>query len=89
MKPLLRPEQQALLEAWQGARGGGRGGANGVPGRIHVVDAEGNATALQVRLGATDGTNTEVIAGARARGSAPSSAGVPEAQARRPRLRMF
>jgi HlyD family secretion protein len=64
LKPLLRPEQQALFEAWQGARGGGRGGANGVPGRIHVIDAEGNATALQVRLGATDGTNTEVIAGA-------------------------
>ena len=61
LKPLLRPEQQALFEAWQGARGGG---ANGVPGRIHVVDADGNAAALQVRLGATDGANTEVIAGA-------------------------
>ncbi len=64
LKPLLRPEQQALFEAWQGARGSGRGGANGVPGRIHVVDADGNAAALVVRLGATDGTNTEVIAGA-------------------------
>ncbi len=64
LKPLLRPEQQALFEAWQGARGGGRSGANGVPGRIHVVDADGSAMALQVRLGATDGTHTEVITGA-------------------------
>ncbi len=65
LRPLLRPEQQALFETWQATRGGGgRGGANSVPGRIHVVDADGNATALQVRLGATDGTNTEVITGA-------------------------
>lgn len=64
LKPLLRPEQIALYEAWTESRAGGRGGANGVPGRIHVIGADGQPAALAVRLGATDGTNTEIIVGA-------------------------
>jgi HlyD family secretion protein len=64
LKPLLKGEQTALFEAWLAERAGARtAGTNGVPGRIHVVDAEGKAALTTVRLGATDGTNTEIISG--------------------------
>ena len=64
LKPLLRDEQRASLEIWQSERAGQRSTGNtGVPGRLHLVDAEGKPTPISVRLGATDGTNTEVISG--------------------------
>ncbi len=64
LKPLLKGEQAALLDAWIAERASVRAaGANGVPGRIYTVDAEGKATLVTVRLGATDGTNTEIISG--------------------------
>jgi len=70
LRPLLRPDQIALFEAWQEARAGARAGSDGVPGRIYLVDAEGKAVLTPVRLGATDGTNTEVLAGAEEGGKA-------------------
>ncbi len=64
LKPLLKPEQAILFEAWRAERAGVRvAGANGVPGRIYMVDTEGRAGLVAVRLGATDGTNTEIISG--------------------------
>jgi HlyD family secretion protein len=64
LKPQLRGEQITLFEAWLAERAGTRAaGANGVPGRIYTVDAEGKAALTTVRLGATDGTNTEIISG--------------------------
>jgi HlyD family secretion protein len=64
LRPLLRADQIALLEAWQETRGGRGAGGNGVPGRLYILDGEGKAVLTQVRLGATDGTHTELIAGA-------------------------
>jgi HlyD family secretion protein len=64
LKPLLKGEQIALFEEWQASRAGARSATNGVPGRIYVVDAEGKARLAPVRLGATDGTNTEIVGGA-------------------------
>jgi HlyD family secretion protein len=63
LKPLLKGEQLTLFEVWQAQRAGARA-SNGVPGRIYVVDAEGKAQLVPVRLGATDGTNTEIVGGA-------------------------
>jgi HlyD family secretion protein len=59
LKPILTPEQLATLETMRGRQAGGRG----QPARIYVVDAEGKAVAKAIRIGATDGTSTEVIAG--------------------------
>jgi HlyD family secretion protein len=64
LKPILRPEQTLLYEAWLAERTANRSGAGGVPGRIYLIDAEGKPVLAQVRLGATDGTNTEVTSGA-------------------------
>jgi HlyD family secretion protein len=45
-----------------GGPGGGRGGAGGgTQGRVWVVGADGKPRPIAVRLGITDGTNTEVI----------------------------
>jgi HlyD family secretion protein len=48
----------------RGAPGSGRGGGGaGLPGRVFIVGADGKAQAVQIRLGITDGTNTEVVEG--------------------------
>jgi HlyD family secretion protein len=63
LKPILRDDQLPLLEAWSAERAARGGGAAGVPGRVYIVDAEGKPALTQVRLGATDGANTEVLSG--------------------------
>ena len=64
LQPLMKGDQIALFETWRAERAGARAaGANGVPGRIYTVDAEGKAALVTVRLGATDGTNTEILGG--------------------------
>jgi HlyD family secretion protein len=63
LKPLLKGEQVALFETWQAERGARNAGTNGVPGRIYTIDAEGKAVLTTVRLGATDGTSTEILSG--------------------------
>ena len=47
----------------RGAPGSGRGGGSGLPGRVFIVGADGKPEAVQIRLGITDGTNTEVVEG--------------------------
>ena len=47
----------------RGAPGSGRGGGPGLPGRVFIVGADGKPEAVQIRLGITDGTNTEVVEG--------------------------
>jgi HlyD family secretion protein len=64
LQPLMKGEQIALFETWRAERAGARAaGANGVPGRIYLIDAESKSVLTTVRLGATDGTNTEIISG--------------------------
>ncbi len=63
LKPILRAEQLPLLDAWTAERAAQRAGATGVPGRIYVPDADGKPQLVSVRLGATDGTNTEILSG--------------------------
>lgn len=67
---VLTPEQKDKYRAFRdarGPRGGGAGPARqaeaGIPGRVHVLDAQGNPKAVNLRIGATDGTWTEVLSG--------------------------
>ncbi|MBK9080904.1 MAG: efflux RND transporter periplasmic adaptor subunit [Rhizobiales bacterium] len=65
-KPLFEALRQRLAAA-RGPRtgpGGAGGGAAGTAGRVFVVDGEGEAKAVPLRLGATDGTTTEILSGA-------------------------
>ncbi len=64
LKPLLKDEQIMLYDAWRAERGAARtAGANGVPGRVYVIGVDGTAVMTQVRLGASDGTTTEILSG--------------------------
>lgn len=74
LEPVLTTEQRekyrALTEARRQQRqGGGQANtADGVPGRVFVLDERGNPRGVSVRLGATDGAFTEVISGELAAG---------------------
>jgi HlyD family secretion protein len=64
LKAELRPDQRERLDAWRAEREGARSAsANGVPGRVYVVGADGQPAVINLRLGATDGTFTEVLSG--------------------------
>jgi HlyD family secretion protein len=63
LKPILTADQLPLYEAWVAERSSRRAGSAGVPGRIYLLDADGKPVLTQVRLGATDGTNTEIVTG--------------------------
>ena len=47
----------------RGAPGSGRGGGPGLPGRVFILGADGKPEPVQIRLGISDGTNTEVVEG--------------------------
>ncbi|MGL4240964.1 MAG: efflux RND transporter periplasmic adaptor subunit [Beijerinckiaceae bacterium] len=64
LRPILWADQAPLFDAWIAERATQRAGSGGVPGRIYLIDAEGRPALTPVRLGATDGTNTEIVAGA-------------------------
>ncbi|WP_166443550.1 HlyD family secretion protein [Rhabdaerophilum calidifontis] len=68
VEELLTPEQRgayrALAEARrQRASGAMARSAGGVPGRVFVPDEKGNPRAVNVRLGANDGSFTEMLSG--------------------------
>jgi HlyD family secretion protein len=75
LKPLLKGEQIARFEVLQAersaARATGQGAAGqgsgqpaiGVASRLYISDADGKPVLTPIRLGATDGTNTEVLTG--------------------------
>jgi HlyD family secretion protein len=56
----------------------------GTPGRVFVVDQSGRPSAVQLRLGASDGRMTEVVAGRLAAGQAVLTGAQPPARASRP-----
>ncbi|MFN7320953.1 MAG: HlyD family secretion protein [Methylobacterium sp.] len=71
---ILTPEQREKYRAFREARvprgqdAQGRAGAPpvaeaGVPGRVHMLDSQGNPKPVNLRIGATDGTWTEVLSG--------------------------
>lgn len=64
---LLTSEQrQKYRELRQLRQQGGPNARNqqaGVPGRLHVLDDKGNPRAISVRIGATDGTFSEIVSG--------------------------
>ena len=57
---ILTPEQARKFEAISAESQGGRGG-RASSGRIYTLDGDGQPLELNVRLGLTDGTMTEVI----------------------------
>ena len=59
---ILDPQQRKRYEEMADSRGGGGRAATG--GRVWVVDDTGKLTGVDVRLGLTDGTYTEVVVGA-------------------------
>ncbi len=63
IRELLTPAQQAKYdEISPGAAAAGTDGA-GTPGRVYIVDPEGKPKAVNVVLGISDGTATEVLRG--------------------------
>ena len=65
----LTPEQREIYKTLQEARrtrsqaSAADRNANGVPGRVFVLDERGNPRAVSIRLGASDGAYTEVLGG--------------------------
>jgi HlyD family secretion protein len=61
----LDPERQARFVALVSEPRSGRGGAAdpGTPGRVYVLDGGGNPQPVALRLGVTDGSFTEIVAG--------------------------
>jgi HlyD family secretion protein len=66
---ILNPEQKKRYDEmsaeYQSARAAGDGGS----GRVWVIGPDGKPQALQVRLGLTDGTMTEIVSGDIAEGT--------------------
>jgi HlyD family secretion protein len=60
IREILTPEQQVRYDQMQSSGGEGRGG---VPGRVWIAGPDGKPQAVQVTLGITDGTSTEVLRG--------------------------
>jgi HlyD family secretion protein len=59
---MLTPEQRALYEQMSAARAGA--GRSASSGRVWVLDDTGRPTAVDVRIGLTNGTHSEIVGGA-------------------------
>jgi HlyD family secretion protein len=64
---MLTAEQRARYEELTAGRG--RGGATVARGRVWVLDDTGRPTAVDVRVGLSDGTHSEIVGGALQEGS--------------------
>ena len=60
IRAILTPEQQTKYDEMAGASGERRAG---LPGRVWILSSDGKPTAVQVTLGITDGSATEVLRG--------------------------
>ena len=78
----LDPERRAKYQAVMGALRSGRPQLTetGTPGRVYVLDAEGRPEPVSLRLGVTDGSFTEILAGDLRDGSAVIVGGGPRPQ---------
>ena len=62
LTPHLRPDQRAKLTAVREAMVQGRGRAAGMrAGTVYVLDADSKPKPVAVRVGASDGSNTEIV----------------------------
>lgn len=63
LEPALRPDQKTKLAALRAAMAqGGRGRAAGMRGgTVYVLDKDGKPKPVAVRVGATDGSSTEIV----------------------------
>ena len=87
----LDPERRAKFQAIASElrRGGSAQADAGTPGRVYVLDEDGSPKPVPLRLGVTDGSYTEVVAGDLQAGAAVIVGGGPrsDAASRRPRRR--
>jgi HlyD family secretion protein len=63
IRALLTPEQQAKYDEMSPPAASGGTGEAATPGRVYVLDADGKPKAVNVTLGISDGTSTEVLRG--------------------------
>jgi HlyD family secretion protein len=62
LEPVLRPDQKAKLAALRAAMAQGRGRTAGMRGgTVYVLDKDGKPKPVAVRVGATDGSFTEIV----------------------------
>jgi len=61
LEPVLRPDQKTKLVALRATMGQGRGRAAGMRGGTVYVLREGKPVPIAVRIGATDGSATEIV----------------------------
>jgi HlyD family secretion protein len=61
IREILTPEQQALYDQSTAARGAAGGG--GTPGRVWIVGPDGAPKQVNVTLGLSDGSSTEILRG--------------------------
>ncbi|HEX5867646.1 MAG TPA: hypothetical protein VFY72_08055, partial [Beijerinckiaceae bacterium] len=76
----LDRERRARFEALA-AEGRGGNAQNGTPGRVYVLGEDGAPEPVAVRLGVTDGSTTEIVAGDLRAGAGIVIGGGPRAQA--------
>lgn len=60
IEDILTPEQKAKYAAMVAELGGRAGAGGNVRGRVWVIDSAGRPRPLDVRIGLTDGTSTEI-----------------------------
>jgi HlyD family secretion protein len=77
----LDPERRAKFLAIAAESRPGVANDSGGPGRVFVLDSEGRAKPVSLRLGVTDGSVTEVLGGELKEGDAVATGGGPKAQA--------
>jgi HlyD family secretion protein len=61
LEPLLKPDQKTKLAALKASMAQGRGRVGGMTGGVVYVLKEGKPSPVPVRVGASDGTNTQIV----------------------------
>jgi HlyD family secretion protein len=63
IREILTDEQRTRFDAEAGSGGSGRSGRGAVAGRVWVQTADGKLQAVQLTLGISDGSSTEIVSG--------------------------